>query len=221
MAVREFVMRDKYSSLAALKADLREKRDYQVRILDRRSWATILAPHGGYIEAGTSALARATAASNYNYFDFQGLLSTDAMDLHVTSTKFRDPLLGNLLKQSCTAVSFHCMGKTGEHVIWLGGLNKELKAIVLHNLRDVGFSVNPDSPRYRGESMNNVVNLVKHKGVQLELSQELMNELFVGAAFAPGKSCTTTERFLALTTAVRLSLRQYRQRMRALDCEHD
>lgn len=214
-------MRDKYSSLAALKADLREKRDYQVRLLDRRSWATIMAPHGGYIEAGTSALARASAGSNYNYFDFQGLRNTNAMDLHVTSTKFRDPLLAGLLKHSCTAVSFHCMGKAGERVIWLGGLNAELKAIVLQNLRAAGFSVNPDSPRYRGESLNNVVNLVHHKGVQLELSQELINELFVGAAFAPCKNVVTTARFLALTRAVRLSLRQYRQKMCALNCEQD
>ncbi len=214
-------MRDKYSSLAALKAALREKRDYQVRLLDRRSWATILAPHGGFIEAGTSALARATAASNYNYFDFQGLRSTDAMDLHVTSTKFRDPLLTSLLKHSDTAVSFHCMGKAGERVIWLGGLNAELKAIFLQNLRAAGFSVNPDSPRYRGESMNNVVNLVHHKGVQLELSQELMDDLFVGGAFDPDKSADTTALFLALTRAVRLSLRQYRQKMRAPNCKQD
>ena len=207
-------MRDKYSSLAALKADLRENQDFQIRLLDRWSWATILSPHGGYIEAGSSALARATAGGNYNYFDFQGLRSTDAMDLHVTSTRFRDPMLSELMKRSCSAVSFHCMGKAGESVIWLGGLNKDLKAIVLANLRKRGFSVNPDSPLYRGESVNNVVNLVCHKGVQLELSEELMKELFEGAAFIPGKVSTTTPRFDALVSAVRLSLRQYFQQRR-------
>lgn len=207
-------MKDKYSSLAALKAELRELRDYQIRLLDRWSWATILSPHGGYIEPGTSALARATAGGNYNYFDFQGLQSDAGMDLHVTSTRFRDPALGALLKRSCTAVSFHCMGKSEESVIWLGGLNKDLKAIVLENLRKAGFSVNPESPRYRGESVNNVVNLVCHKGVQLELSEELIHELFVGAAFTPGLAPLKTERFNALVAAMRLSLRQYRQKVR-------
>lgn len=212
-------MRDKYSSLAALKADHRENLDYQIRLLDRWSWATIIAPHGGFIEPGTSALARATAGRNYNYFDFQGLRSTAAMDLHVTSTRFRDPALGDLLKRSCTAVSFHCMGKAGEPVIWLGGLNKDLKAIVLGNLRNAGFSVNPDSPRYRGESVNNVVNLVRHQGVQLELSEELIQELFDGPAFVPGRTSVPTARFDALTMSMRLSLRQYRHQQQKVEAE--
>ena len=205
-------MRDKYASLAALKAELRDELDYRVRILDRWSWSTILAPHGGFIEAGTSALARATAGRSYNFYDFQGLQISSPLDLHVTSSRFRDPLLTPLLRRSFAAVSFHCMGRSGESVIWLGGLNATLKGLVLENLRKQGFSVNPDSPLYRGESPNNIVNQVCHKGVQLELSEELIEELFVGARFHSGNTkLQTTERFDALVYAVRLSLRQYRQ----------
>lgn len=205
-------MRDKYASLAALKAELRDEQDYRVRLLDRWSWATIIAPHGGFIEAGTSALARATAGRNYNYYDFQGLQAENPLDLHITSTRFRDPLLSPILRRSCAALSYHCMGPVGEPIIWLGGLDLVLKDIVLENLRKNGFVLNPDSPRYRGESPNNVVNLACNKGVQLELSQELMSELFAGESFHSSGFYLPAERFNLLVQAVRLSLRQYKQR---------
>lgn len=205
-------MKDKYASLAALQAVHRENSDYRIVTQDRRSWATILSPHGGYIEPGSSAIARAVSARNYNYFDFQGLRLEDAMDLHVTSTRFREPLLCKLLSQSSVALAIHSMGKANEPVVWLGGLNRTLKAIVLHNLLASGFAVNPDSHRYRGESPKNVVNLTADLGVQLELSEELMQQLFVAERFSLKKQrLQTTEQFDVLVKALRLSLRQYRQ----------
>ncbi len=202
---------DKYPSLAALKDHLR-KDDYRIRCLDRRSPVTIIAPHGGYIEPGTSTIARAVAGRQYNLFDFQGLREDLAKDMHVTATRFRDPLLTQLLKSSTLAVSIHGMGNQGHTAIWLGGRNKTLKELALLSMRARSFEVNPDSPLYRGESPRNVVNLSAGQGVQLELSIELMGELFNGTSFfyPRGPKPETTDRFNALIGSIREALKLYR-----------
>ena len=203
-------MADKYRTLEELKTALKEKQDYLVRILDRCSDVTIIAPHGGMIEKGSSAIAEAVSGGTYNLYDFQGLQVRNAQELHVSSTRFRDPPLNSLLQRSELAVSIHGMGNQGESVIWLGGLNGQLKRIVLAILRMQGFAVNPDPPRYRGESPVNIVNPAKNKGVQLELSNELFAELFEGKAFLLDGQPATRPGFGRIVTALQDSIRQYR-----------
>ncbi len=53
---------DRYPSVAALKAGQVEDRDFRIETQDRRASVTVLAIHGGDIEAGTSQLARELAA---------------------------------------------------------------------------------------------------------------------------------------------------------------
>jgi phage replication-related protein YjqB (UPF0714/DUF867 family) len=203
-------MADKYPSLAALKAALKDQIDYRSRLLDRKSRVTIMAPHGGFIEAGTSALARSVAGSRYNLFDFQGLKAEAGADLHVTSTRFRDPDLSCLLRRSCVAVSIHSMGPANESVVWLGGRNKTLKQLVLEHLQKAAFAVNPDSPLYRGESPKNVVNLALHEGVQLELSDELVAELFVGPGFRTDSiALKRSARYAAFTCALQAAISDF------------
>jgi phage replication-related protein YjqB (UPF0714/DUF867 family) len=203
--------KDKYTSLAALKEQV-GKDNWRIRCLDRGADVTIIAPHGGYIDAGTSALAQAIAGRRFNLFDFQGLQRTNPLDLHVTATNFRDPQLSQLLKRSKVAVSVHCMGPQGQATIWLGGLNAVLKQLVLNQLQQAGFHVDPNSPMYRGENPRNVVNLAAEHGVQLELSTELVTQLYVGKPFLhSGRLPRTTPRFDELVAAVRSALRQYQQ----------
>jgi phage replication-related protein YjqB (UPF0714/DUF867 family) len=83
--------KDTYVSLDALKLKHRRWRHYDIRLFDRLSDITVVSPHGGYIEAGTSYLARQIAASDLNLFDFQGLLKTDP---HASmSLSVKEPLL--------------------------------------------------------------------------------------------------------------------------------
>lgn len=207
---------DKYQSLAALKAALQDRIDYRVRVLDRRSKITVISPHGGFIEAGTSAIAREVAGRSYNLYDFQGLRKTLPSELHVTSTRFRDQPLSALLKKSQFAISLHCMGDSGTDIIWLGGLNMRFKALVLANLRSTGFAVNPDSPMYRGESPANIVNLPELKGVQLELSEELLSGMFDGPRFREnGRAPQGNARFDALVRSLRKSIAAYRKLSRS------
>ncbi len=203
-------MTDKYSSLAELKSRLKEGVDFRIRVFDRQSPLTIISPHGGYIEAGTSFLAEKIADGKYNLFDFQGLQVNQPAELHVTSTRFRDEQLSRLLERSDIALSVHSMGTKEEAVLWLGGRNLRLKGLVLDNLRLRGFAVNPDSPRYRGESRANITNLARLEGVQLELSDELLKQLFCGTGFpGPVSMPTRTELFDKFVQAIKISLEQF------------
>ncbi len=201
---------DKYTSLAALKEHLGINA-WHSRVADRRSNITIISPHGGYIEAGTSSIAHKIAGRNYNLFDFQGLHRENPQDLHVTATNFRDRQLTAMLDNSVAAISIHGMGNQRKAEIWLGGLNKHLKGLVLEALRKRNFAVNPESPLYRGESPRNVVNLASNFGVQLEISDELMAELFIRRRFTKSGRCPKTNPcFDALVAAVRETIEPYR-----------
>jgi phage replication-related protein YjqB (UPF0714/DUF867 family) len=200
---------DKYASLADLTAALGTS-VYRIRALDRRSPVTITSVHGGQIEKGTSAIARAIAGRNYNLFDFQGLKRDHPPELHVTATRFRHPTLTRLLHASSFAVSIHGMGNTGNQTIWLGGLNAQLKQLTLAELQSAGFSVEPDSPKYRGESPRNIVNLPRLHGVQLELPLELTNTMFCGPAFLQnGRKPPTNQLFDAFTAAICKAVRRF------------
>jgi phage replication-related protein YjqB (UPF0714/DUF867 family) len=211
--------RDVFPDVPALKSQLKDKRDYRIRARDRGAFATIVSPHGGYIEEGTSALARACAGPDFNFFDFQGLRTKEPQELHVTSTRFREPALMTMLAASEVAVSIHGMGEEDDMTIWLGGLNKELKESMLKALREQGFLVNPDSPRHRGESKLNFVNMAKQKGVQLELPNNLLKTMFVGPRkfAANGRCIKTTPVFDKFVKAVRQVVHAEKRRHKKLN----
>lgn len=202
-------MQDKYKTLEELRAALQYNASYRILHRDRKDWLTVLAPHGGLIEGGSSALAHAVAAQRHNLFDFQGLQTSNPQELHVSSTRFREPHLSAMLTRSEAAISFHVMGPQREPIVWLGGLNLQFKELVLKALLGAGFTVNPDSPMYRGESKNNVVNLAKRFGVQLELSDELISELFPALPFTGDLPVRTTPRYHSFVAAIKTALIQY------------
>jgi phage replication-related protein YjqB (UPF0714/DUF867 family) len=207
---------DKYSSLAALKEHVGED-GYRIRAVNRFAPITIIAPHGGFIEPGTSAIAHRVAGKNWNLFDFQGLQRENGLDLHVTATNFRDPALSKMLRASAAAVSIHGMFEQGTKDVWLGGLNKDLKSLLQRELVRAGFSVNADAPRYRGESPRNVVNIPPLKGAQLELSNELLADLFgtPNRFLATGRAPRVTPRFTAFVSAIRRAIAEYVRGVRA------
>jgi phage replication-related protein YjqB (UPF0714/DUF867 family) len=211
---------DRFSSLAALKEHL-GKNGYRIRCLNRRARVTVISPHGGFIEAGTSAIARAVAGRSHNLFDFQGLLQTDLHEMHVTATHFRDPELSKMLSNSDTAVAIHGMLSQGHKTIYLGGLNKQLKSIIHEHLLQAAFQVDPDAPRWRGEHPKNVVNLACHYGVQLEFSDEFLADLFVAKRFLRnGRNPRRTARFHDLVKALRTSISIYMKLPQSNNCQN-
>jgi len=197
--------KDRFPSLPALMSELSENEDFVIRALSRRSKVTVISPHGGRIEPGTSHIAEAVAGRNFSLFDFQGLQVARPWELHVTSTRFRHPLLDELLSRSTDAVSIHGMGASDKWNIWIGGLNTPLKTRIATSLQEAGFSVITKAPRYKGEDPRNVVNLASNKGVQLELPSDLIEAMFVrGVTFSgPGIKPKTTKLFKRFVNAIR------------------
>lgn len=201
---------DEYSSLAELKRDKVEGVDYRILVQNNQSAVTLISPHGGFIESGTSMLAQSIAAAKYNFYDFQGLDDEDAFKLHVTSTRFEDKQLNHLLDSSNFAVSIHGMGKSDTWTIWLGGLNAELKALIGSSLAEAGFSINLDPPKYRGEHKKNIVNRPVNAGAQIELPDDLMNAMFQDCVrFSKSSPYKLTELGKRFVAAVQAAISKY------------
>jgi phage replication-related protein YjqB (UPF0714/DUF867 family) len=217
---RKNAKRDVYSSLDALKERHPRWKHYNLRIFDLRAPITVVAPHGGYIEAGTSYLAQRVAGSDCNLFDFQGLLKTKPNRLHVTSVNFHDPLLQELLQRSRLAVSIHSMGVEGAGEIWVGGLNRELRQAVAEELQKVGFTVRTDMPKYRGEHRRNFVNTAAEQGVQIEISGDVLDSFYACSkadfALHPSDSEATSQ----LESFVRACRKALKLSGGAVSCRH-
>lgn len=206
--------KDYYSSLEQLKSDLAEGSDYLINHFDRGSQVTIVSPHGGGIEAGTSELARAIAGKRYNLYDFFAKSYIARVRGHVTSTHFRDPKLLSLLKKSRICVSIHRM-KDRHSTLYLGGSNSTLKNAVADELDKRGFLYTTDPPRLKGTSKRNFVNMVQDKGLQIEIPKTLANQLITNIdSIYTGKAdyqprCSDSQRFLEFVDSVRSGIESY------------
>ncbi|MEX1348372.1 MAG: poly-gamma-glutamate hydrolase family protein, partial [Desulfobacterales bacterium] len=64
--------RDTYSCFAELDNHEERNKDYKISAIEVGSGITIIAPHGGKIEPGTSDIARRIASQRFNYYCFEG-----------------------------------------------------------------------------------------------------------------------------------------------------
>ncbi|MFE7512912.1 poly-gamma-glutamate hydrolase family protein [Streptomyces sp. NPDC057540] len=176
----------------------------------------ILALHGGGIEIGTSELALGIAGydpgditptapallpATYDYFLFEGLLSTGNKALHVTSRNCDDHVALSLAASHLNVLSLHgCQyDQLGmpEPMIWppssdprlavVGGLNAEFRAALVYEIGRAGFPVvDAFDSRYanrlqdfNGSHVTNPCNLTMlRKGAQIEMTTELRQSLF-------------------------------------------
>ena len=164
-------MPDTYQSLEELVRS-EAAADYRVLVRDRQSPVTIVAPHGGRIEPGTSQLAESVAGESWNLFAFEGLKPRGNSVLHVTSTRFSHPELELLLARSAVGVSVHGMAEPGL-LVEVGGLNARLVKLVGLELSQERFDVCGAPPSRSAQSPQNFINRVAGGGIQLEVSQEL------------------------------------------------
>ena len=186
---------DMYDSLEQLKK-AEQRSAWNQRALNRESWLTVVAPHGGSIESLTERIANDIAGTDYNLFVFEGLRAKGS-ELHVTSHKFRDPELHDLQKISTMSLSVH--GKASDDkFIWVGGLNYIVRDKVIAQLVQHGFRAERGVYPYAGEHPGNFVNLTADHGVQLEISEAERGEMHDGRF--------TNSRYDAFVAAVRLAL---------------
>ncbi|MBP2463940.1 MULTISPECIES: poly-gamma-glutamate hydrolase family protein [unclassified Rhizobium] len=168
---------DKYRNFAEL-SNAEGADAFLVTAHSRHTAACIIAPHGGSIEPGTSELALALAGDKISLYLFEGRKPTNNRDLHITSTNFDEPAGVQIVTSSQYCVAFHgCAGD--DEVVYLGGRDADLKAILEKHLKELGFVVaRHENPELQGESSRNICNrgLVK-KGVQFEISRGLRDRL--------------------------------------------
>jgi phage replication-related protein YjqB (UPF0714/DUF867 family) len=208
----EVVMADKYPDFRTLSCH--EHAGVDFRILLRRAGAALagVAPHGGSIEPGTSEIADAVAASEFSFYAFEGLKARGNGDLHITSTRFDEPMCLSLISHSKVVLTLH-----GEHSdepdagVFVGGLNERLGRRLATALRAKGFIVgrHPD-PDLQGLEPTNLCNRGQSgQGVQLEISRGVRAQMFDSLSREGRKH--PTAKFRVFVTALRSVLARVKE----------
>ncbi|WP_170161670.1 poly-gamma-glutamate hydrolase family protein [Desulfosoma caldarium] len=166
-----------YESYYALVRREVSGRDYVIEWRTGRSGLAVMAPHGGGIEPGTSEVARSIAQGSHSFYHFDGLKRENNGTLHITSTRFDEPVALALAAVSWKIVTIH--GCTHDDVdIYLGGLDTNFQAACAEALTNAGFIVACHLD-FQGLQPENLCNRGRSgKGLQLELSLRLRRRLF-------------------------------------------
>lgn len=182
-----------------------EKMDMAYRIVLRRGSTGfgVLAPHGGGIEPGTTEIADAAAGNDHGFYSLEGIMRTGNARLHITSSRFDEPLGSRLASESNSLLVLHgCQGNPAR--VFLGGLDFSLRLKVATQLGLSGFEtdVHPDLP---GEDPRNICNRSRAcRGVQLELTRGLRRQMFADLSREGRRS--PTESFFLFVSALREAL---------------
>ena len=190
---------------------------------------TIIAPHGGGIEFGTSELCLAVAGDHpatlevtppggvtYDYWMFEGLRASGAGNdqLHVTSTGCDDGAAVSLCGGALNALALHgCTAKAadlppGEPKVLVGGRNTTLRGYLLEAFVQEQMPA-IDAAGHKsldGTARKNIANqTLLRMGGHLELTTPLRESMFLENTRA-GRKHTTTEVFWQFVTACRAAL---------------
>jgi phage replication-related protein YjqB (UPF0714/DUF867 family) len=197
---------DRYESFEELREHAIEGYDFRIRTVTRLCQNAVIAPHGGGIEPGTSELAEAVAGTAFSFYAFEGIRANNNRDLHITSTRFREPRCEALLAAAPVVITLHGEDSDDE-AVFIGGLAHELLKAVGESLKAAGFGVERHAnPALQGASRENLCNRgTRREGVQLELSSGLRSTFFEGLTRRGRRK--TTDRFAAFVEALRNGVR--------------
>lgn len=179
--------------------------DYSIQTIWRTDQLLIMAIHGGGIETGTSEIATAIANPDWSLYIFSGDKRSGNRRLHITSTRFDEPIALKMARRSQHIVSIH--GFTDERpIIYLGGRNLLLKNKVEQSIQSAHFHVVKAPPHLSGKNPRNIMNQGLEGGLQLELSSGLRTSFFYGSHRAARMQ--TTPHFVRFVSAVKEGLKQ-------------
>lgn len=172
-------MVDRYRCFAELAAGERLGTDYQIVTCHRGSVFAAIAPHGGWIEPGTSELAAAIAANDHSFYSFEGLRRGRAHgDLHITSVRFDEPQGLALVAECHSVIAVHGRVNSNDPSTWLGGLHDALRRAIAIAMEKAGFEVRHAIGALAGTDAANICNRTANgAGVQLELPRTLRDRL--------------------------------------------
>ncbi|MCX4577076.1 poly-gamma-glutamate hydrolase family protein [Streptomyces sp. NBC_01571] len=167
--------------------------------------STVIAPHGGGIEGGTSELCLATAGYDpadlsptppagpvHDFWMFEGLMRSGNSALHVTSTHCDDTVARSLCADSLNVLSLHgCRPEQaglepGAAAVLVGGLNPAFRQYLVEEFTAAGIRAVTASGEQEiaGISPDNICNrTLLGMGAQLEMTTALR-----AAMFADGKN---------------------------------
>ncbi len=168
---------DKYRSFADLASHERENVDFRVVVRPVPGCSvSVVAPHGGRIERHTSTIAQAIAGEDLNLYLFEGIKKRSGnRALHITSHRFDEPRCLNLISGSRVVVTIHGC-KDRQHIVYVGGLDLDLKREFVRALQGAGIKVKDKGHRFPAASPTNICNRGSTgRGVQLEISASLRN----------------------------------------------
>ena len=200
-------MADTYPDFDTLARHERAGIDYRLLVRRAEPAFAIVAPHGGGIEPGTSEIADAIAGRRWSFYTFDGLKPKGNAVLHITSTRFDEPICLLLLGATTRIVTIH--GEESEsdgEGVFVGGLDPALGTSIGASLTAQGFDVrtHPD-PNLQGLDPKNICNRgTARAGVQLELSRAVRATLFESLT-REGRT-RPTPRLKVFADAVALSL---------------
>ncbi len=170
-------MTDRYHAFADLAAHEKLGIDYRFRVVDLGTPQVILAPHGGWIELGTSEIAEAIAGMDLSFYAFEAMRDGPHGDYHITSHHFDEPEAIDLIGKSRIAVAVHGRQNEGREVVWMGGRATALRDVIGASLRGAGFEAEINE-RLPGLDRANICNrTLSGKGVQLEIPRSLRDRL--------------------------------------------
>jgi len=198
-------MVDRYANFREL-ARSERRGSYCVRSRPRRARIAVIAPHGGSIEPGTSEIARKIAGTDFSFYAFEGRKKQHNNSLHITSTRFDEPICLALLAATECVVAIHGEN-SNEKVVFVGGRDEVKLRRLREVLEEYGFCVRAHkSPRLQGTSLANICNRGRAQaGVQIELSKALRRSFF--RSLFPNGRKTLTPRGREFVSAVREALR--------------
>ena len=135
-------MADKYPNFATLALNERSGIDYRVLVRRAKPALAIIAPHGGGIEPGTSEIADAIADVRFSFYAFEGLKSSGNAALHITSTRFDEPMCLNILAYSGDHLHHPRRRQRADgEGVFVGGLDVALGKQIGGALTEKGFDV--------------------------------------------------------------------------------
>jgi phage replication-related protein YjqB (UPF0714/DUF867 family) len=199
---------DRYASFEDLRREEPEE-SHRIRLREGSRGVAIIAPHGGFIEPGTSEVADEIAGSEYTLYCFEGARDARNFELHITSANFDEPVGSSIVERADIVIAIHgCKGE--EDVVSVGGLNDRLGGLILAALKDADFPARKGGIRgFRGIDPRNICNRGRTgKGVQIEISRGLRRKMRSTQDATSGKAAEETLRRLAgaIRKAITLAL---------------
>jgi phage replication-related protein YjqB (UPF0714/DUF867 family) len=191
--------------------------------------STVIAPHGGGIEGGTSELCLAIAGYHpadlaptpvagpvHDFWMFEGLMSGGNGALHVTSTHCDDTIARSLCAGSLNVVSLHgCQPEQaglepGAAAVLVGGLNSTFRQYLMEEFTAAGIRAVTASgeEEIAGIDPDNICNrTLLGMGAQLEMTTALRTAMFAaGKNTVADRATNLLPSFWTFTAATRRAI---------------